>query len=71
MSWLLRQAGREHVVLDRRDDAGRRLAGPLGRLPPGDAELDDVAARLSVRRGRAGRIHDPRRGGRPVPPYAE
>ena len=34
MSWHLGQAGREHVVLDRRDDARRRLAGSLGRLPP-------------------------------------
>ena len=33
MSWHLRAAGREHVVLDRRADARRRLAGPLGRVP--------------------------------------
>ena len=61
MSWHLQRAGREHVVLERRDDARRRLAGPLGRVHPRVPELDERVPGLPVRRRRPGRVHAPRR----------
>ena len=57
MSWYLRQAGREHVVLERRDRLGGGWQDRWDGFRLVSPNWARVVSGLRVRRRRSGRVH--------------